>query len=148
MIIDDIRADLKDAMKAKDVVKLRSLRAIIAAVQEAEVSGSSATELDDAGVQKIIAAQVKRRLEAAEAFDAGDRPEKAADERAEMAVLETYLPAGLSDEEVEALVTSVMEANGFTEKSQMGAAMKAVNAEVAGRADGRQVAALVKSRLA
>ncbi len=148
MIIDDIRADLKDAMKAKDAVKLRSLRAIIAAVQEAEVSGSSATELDDAGVQKIIAAQVKRRLEAAEAFDAGDRPEKAADERAEMAVLETYLPAGLSDEEVEALVTSVMEANGFTEKSQMGAAMKAVNAEVAGRADGRQVAALVKSRLA
>lgn len=147
MLIDTIRADLTAAMKAKDALQLRSLRAIIAAVQEAEVGGKQATTLDDAGVVKVINAQVKRRVEAAEAFDAGNRPEKAADERAEIAVLEKYLPASLGDDELAALVASVLEANGFTEKAQMGQAMKAVNAEVAGRADGRAVADLVKSAL-
>lgn len=148
MLIDDIRADLTAAMRAKDPVRLRTLRAIIAAVQEAETSGAKATSLDDEGVQKAISAQAKRRVEAAEAFDAGNRPEKAADERAELAILETYLPAGLEDGELDALVTRVLEANAYSTKADMGAAMKAVNAEVAGRADGRAVAQLVKSKLA
>ena len=134
-------------MKARDVVKLRSLRAIIAAVQEAEVSGQSATTLDDAGVEKVIAAQVKRRVEAAEAFEQGDRLEKAADERAEMAVLETYLPAGLAEDELVALVDATLAAEAISTKADMGKAMKAVNAKVAGRADGRLVAELVKARL-
>ncbi len=134
-------------MKARDAVKLRSLRAIIAAVQEAEVSGKSATKLDDAGVVKVITAQVKRRVEAAEAFEQGDRPEMAAAERAEMAVLEEYLPAGLSDDELVELVDATLAAEGFSTKADMGKAMKAVNAKVAGRADGRTVAELVKARL-
>ena len=148
MLIDDIRADLTAAMKAKDPVRLRTVRAIIAAVQEAETSGAKATSLDDEGVQKVITAQAKRRVEAAEAFDTGNRPEKAADERAELAILETYLPAGLGDDELDALVTGVLETNAYSTKADMGAAMKAVNAEVAGRADGRAVAELVKSKLA
>ena len=147
MLIDSIRQDMTAAMKARDAVKLRSLRAIIAAVQEAEVSGKSATKLDDAGVIKVITAQVKRRVEAAEAFEQGDRPEKAADERAEMAVLEAYLPAGLTDDELIALVDATLAAEGISTKADMGRAMKAVNAQVAGRADGRVVADLVKSRL-
>ncbi len=147
MLIETIRTDMTAAMKARDAVRLRSLRAVIAAVQEAEVAGTEATTLDDAAVQKIIAAQVKRRVEAAEAFDAGNRPEKAEDERAEMAVLEEYLPAGLSEEELVAIVESTLAENGWTEKSDMGTAMKAINAEVAGRADGRMVADLVKARL-
>ncbi len=147
MLIDTIRADLTTAMKARDAVSMRTLRAIIAAVQEAEVSGKASEVLDDAGVEKVIAAQAKRRIEAAEAFDAGDRPEKAADERAELAVLESYLPEGLSDDELAALVDSVLSDNGFESKADMGKAMKAVNAEVAGRADGRMVADMVKSRL-
>ena len=113
MLIDIIRTDMTAAMKARDAVKLRSLRAVIAAVQEAEVSGREATKLDDDGVMKVIAAQVKRRVEAAEAFDAGDRPEKASDERAEMAVLEAYLPAGLSDDELVELVASLTEASFY-----------------------------------
>ena len=147
MLIDIIRTDMTAAMKARDAVKLRSLRAVIAAVQEAEVSGREATKLDDDGVMKVIAAQVKRRVEAAEAFDAGDRPEKASDERAEMAVLEAYLPAGLSDDELVELVEAQLETNGWTTKADMGTAMKAINAVVAGRADGRAVADLVKARL-
>lgn len=148
MLMDTIRADLTAAMKAKDALRLRTLRAVIAAVQEAEVSGDAATTLSDAEVEKVISAQAKRRVEAATAFDEGDRAEKAADERAELAVLEEYLPEGLSDGELETLVDSVLSENGFTEKAHMGQAMKAVNGAVAGRADGRTVADLVKSKLA
>lgn len=148
MLLEAIRADLTSAMKAKDAVKLRSLRAVIAAVQQAEVAGKSATTLDDSGVQKVIAAQVKLRVEAAEAFDAGNRSDKAADERAEIAVLEAYLPKQLSDDELSQLVLATLEEEGLSDSSDMGKAMKAVNAKVAGRADGRKVAELVKARLA
>lgn len=147
MLIETIRQDMTAAMKAKDPVKLRSLRAIIAAVQEAEVSGKEAKTLTDDEVQKVIAAQVKRRIEAAEAFDAGGADERAADERAEQEVLEAYLPEALTEDELESLVTTVLADGGFTAKAEMGKAMKAVNAEVAGRADGRAVADLVKSKL-
>jgi len=148
MLIDTIRQDLTDAMKARDAVRLRSLRAIIAAVQEAEVAGPEATTLTDDEVQKVIAAQVKRRVEAAEAFDEAGRTERAADERAEKAVLEAYLPEALTDEELEALVVEALVEGGWTTRADMGQAMKAINARVAGRADGRTVADLVKSRLA
>ncbi len=147
MLIDTIRTDLTTAMKARDALTMRTLRSVIAAVQEKEVSGKSAGTLDDDGVLKVIAAQVKQRAEAAEAFDTGNRPEKAADERAESEILERYLPKGLAEDELIALVESTLSANGFTDKADMGKAMKAVNAEVGGRADGRMVADLVKARL-
>ncbi len=147
MLIDDIRADLVVAMKAKDEVTKRTLRSVIAAVQEAQVSGSSATALDDGGVLKVIGAQVKRRIEAEDAFASGNRPEKAADERAEIEVLERYLPAALSAGDLDALIGRVLAEGGWSSKADMGAAMKAVNVEVGGRADGRTVADLVKARL-
>lgn len=147
MLIDDIRRDLTAAMKAKDQVRLRSLRAIIAAVQEAEVAGPGATSLSDAEVQKLIAAQVKRRVEAAEAFDEGGRPDRAADERAEKEVLEAYLPAALTTEQLEAIISEELTAGGWTTMADMGQAMKVINARVAGRADGRTVAELVKAKL-
>lgn len=126
---------------------MRTLRSVIAAVQQAEVSGATATTLDDAEVHKVIAAQVKRRHEAAEAFDQGGRAEKAADERAEAEVLGEYLPAALSEDELVAIVEQTLAEHGFTDKADMGRAMKAVNAAVDGRGDGRTVAELVKSRL-
>lgn len=147
MLIDDIRSDLTAAMKARDQVRLRTLRAIIAAVQEAEVSGPEARSLDDDEVRAVIAAQVKRRIEAAEAFESGGADDRAAGERAEQAVLEGYLPAGLTPEELETLVDETLAEGGFSEKADMGRAMKAVQAKVAGRADGRAVADLVKSKL-
>ena len=147
MLIATIRTDLTAAMKARDRVTTRTLRSVIAAVQEAEVAGPSAASLDDAGVLKVIGTQVKRRVEAAEAFDEAGRGERAADERAEIAVLEGYLPAALSPEELDQLIEAVLERGGWSERSHMGPAMKAVNAEVAGRADGRTVAERVKARL-
>lgn len=147
MLIDTLRQDLTAAMKAKDADVLRTLRSVITAVQEAQTSGKGPAELDDADVQKIIAAQAKRRVEAAEAFEEGGREEQAAAERTELAILEAYLPKGLDDAELGALVDRVLADNGFTSKADMGNAMKAVNGEVAGRADGRVVADLVKSKL-
>jgi len=147
MLIETIRQDMTAAMKERDAVKLRSLRAIVAAVQEAEVAGPEAKTLSDDEVQKVIAAQVKRRIEAAEAFTAGGADDRAAGERAEQEVLEAYLPAALTEAELEVLVTTVLTDGGWTARADMGKAMKAVNAEVAGRADGRAVADLVKSRL-
>ncbi|WP_040491247.1 GatB/YqeY domain-containing protein [Ilumatobacter nonamiensis] len=147
MLIDQIRVDLTTAMKAKDTVRQRTLRSVIAAVQEAQVAGDSATTLDDDGVQAVLKSQVKRRVDAAEAFEAGGADDRAADERAEIEILETYLPAALSADELDTIVSDVFSANGFETMADMGSAMKAVNAEVAGRADGRAVADLVKSRL-
>jgi uncharacterized protein YqeY len=147
MLIDQIRTDLNEATKAREKMRQRTLRSIIAAVQEASVSGTEAKELDDDGVLAVIKAQVKRRIDAAEAFEAGGRAESAAEERSEMKVLEEYLPAAMSNEDLESIVASVMEANGFETRADMGNAMKAVNAEVDGRADGRRVAELVKSKL-
>lgn len=147
MLIDTLRQDLTAAMKAKDADVLRTLRSVITAVQEAKTSGKGPTELDDSDVQKIIAAQAKRRVEAAEALEEGGREEQAAAERTELAILEAYLPKGLDDSELGELVDRVLADNGFTSKADMGNAMKAVNAQVAGRADGRAVADLVKSKL-
>ena len=147
MLIERIRADLIAATKAKETVRQRTLRSVIAAVQEAQVSGDTASTLDDDGVQAVVKAQVKRRIDAAEAFESGGADERAAAERAEIVILEDYLPAALGEDELEQIVASVFAEHGFATKADMGAAMKAVNAEVAGRADGRAVAALVKSRL-
>jgi hypothetical protein len=123
------------------------LRSVVAAVQEAEVAGTSATTLDDEQVQKVIAAQAKRRVEAAEAFEEGGRTEKAADERAELTILEQYLPEQLDADALAMIVERVLADGGYSTMADMGQAMKAVNAEVAGKAEGRIVAELVKSHL-
>ena len=147
-LIETIRADMTAAMKAKNKIATTTLRSIIAAVQEAEVAGKAATTLDDAAVEKVIASQAKRRVEAAEAFEAGGRAEKAEAELAELAILETYLPEQLDGDALAELIDRILAEGGYTDMSSMGQAMKAVNAEVAGRADGRTVADLVKARLA
>tara|TARA_B110001454_G_scaffold29879_1_gene29201 strand:+ start:97 stop:504 length:408 start_codon:yes stop_codon:yes gene_type:complete len=134
-------------MKAKDKLTVSTLRSVVAAVQEAEVAGATATTLDDQQIQKVIAAQAKRRVEAAEAFEQGGRAEKAADERAELLVLEQYLPQQLSENALVEIVERVLAEGGYSTMADMGQAMKAVNAEVAGRAEGRVIADLVKSRL-
>jgi uncharacterized protein YqeY len=146
-LLGQIRADLTAAMKAKDKLTVSTLRSVVAAVQEAEVAGAAATTLDDQQIQKVIAAQAKRRVEAAEAFEQGDRAEKAADERAELLVLEQYLPQQLSENALVEIVERVLAEGGHSTMADMGQAMKAVNEQVAGRAEGRIVADLVKSRL-
>ena len=146
-LLEQIRADLTAAMRSKDKLVISTLRSVVAAVQEAEVAGASSTTLDDEQVQKVIAAQAKRRVEAAEAFDQGGRTEKAADERAELKILESYLPEQLDPDALTEIIERILTEGGFATMAAMGQAMKAINAEVAGKAEGRLIAELVKSRL-
>lgn len=136
------------AMKRRDDLTVSTLRMTLAAIKAAEVSGKEARALTDDEVLAVIAKEAKKRTESAEAFKAAGRAELAAKERAEAAILGAYLPAALSADELEAIVAETLADGGFTAMAQMGQAMKAVNAKVAGRADGKTVADLVKSRLA
>ena len=147
-LADRLQEDLTTAMKARDQVTTATLRMAIAAVKEAAVAGSEAKQLSDTEVEAVLRTQVKRRDEAAEAFRDGDRPEQAAKEIAERDILATYLPTGLDETELAAIVDGALADGGFTEPAQMGQAMKAVMAAVGGRADGKAVSALVKQRLA
>jgi len=148
MLADQIQTDMTTAMKARDELTTTVLRSVIAAVKEARVAGAEVKELDDAEVQAVIGREAKKREEAATAFADAGRAESAARERAEGEILARYLPQKLDEAELDELVTRVLAAGGFTTPKDMGAAMKAVQAEVAGRADGKAVSGLVKARLA
>lgn len=146
-LADRLQTDLTAAMKARDTTATATLRMAIAAVKEARVAGDSARDLSDEEVEAVLRAQVKRRDEAAEAFRDAGRDEQADKELAEREILARYLPRAMDEQELSALVEAVLADGGFSEPSQMGQAMKAVMAEVAGRADGKVVSALVKERL-
>lgn len=147
-LVERMQQDLTQAMKARDQVRVAALRMALAAVKEAAVAGKEAKDLSDADVEQVLRTQVKRRDEAAEAFQAGGREEQAQRELDERAVLSAYLPEELDDGPLEALVEEALAAGGFTEPSQMGPAMNAVMAAVAGRAEGKRVSAMVKAKLA
>lgn len=142
-----LRADMTASMKAGNKDRTGTLRLLMAAVMAEEKAGDTAVELDDAGVQGVLKRQLKQRAESIEAFKAGGRHEQAAAEEAEAAIIAEYLPAAMSEEELQAKVTDALEAGGFTEMSQMGAAMKAVMAALGGDADGKRVSAMVRSAL-
>jgi uncharacterized protein len=148
-----LRADLTSAMKARDELVKATLRMTLTAIGNAEVAGSTARELDDAEVLKVITKEAKKRAESAEAFAAAGRQELAAQERAEGEVLARYLPAQLSDEELTELARRAVEetAAELGEQPgprQMGQVMKRATAAAAGRAEGGRVAAAVKRLLA
>lgn len=147
MLADQIHADLTAAMKARDELTVSVLRMAVAAIKEAQVAGDEVRALDDAEVVALLAKEAKRREESAAAFADGGRPERAERELAERDVLARYLPAPLTDEELAALVDEALADGGFDGPAQMGLAMKAAMAKVAGRADGKAVSALVKARL-
>lgn len=143
-----LRADMTAAMKAKDGLTRDTLRMVLTAVRTAETSGTTATELSDDEVLAVLTKEAKKRREAAEAFDGAGRTESAQRERDEAKVLARYLPAELSDAELTELVAAELADGGFTEPRQMGQAMKQIQPKVAGRADGKRVAAEVKRQLA
>ncbi|MFE4061107.1 GatB/YqeY domain-containing protein [Streptomyces sp. NPDC059096] len=146
-----LKEDLTDAIRARDELRSATLRLTLTAITKEEVSGTSARELSDDDVLKVIAKEAKKRREAAEAFAQGGRDEQAAREKAEGALLDTYLPKQLTDEELAGIVAQAVaeaKAAGAEGPRAMGAVMKIVNPKVAGLADGGRVAALVKSALA
>jgi len=148
MLAERLRDDLTAAMKRRDELATSALRMALAGIKEASVSGKEARDLDDDEIIKVLTKQVKKREEAAEAFRHAGRADRADRELAERDVLTAYLPAALSPEELEAIVSEVLAEGGFSGMAAMGPAMKAVTARVAGRADGKVVSALVRERLA
>jgi uncharacterized protein len=144
---DRLQADLTGAIRARDEVTTATLRMALAAITTEEVAGASARQLSDDEVLKVLAREAKKRREAAEAFSSADRPELADRERAEGAVLDRYLPRQLTDAEVEELVRATIEETGATGMPQMGAVMKAAQARMGGRVDGRRLSTEVRRQL-
>ncbi|WP_028648528.1 GatB/YqeY domain-containing protein [Nocardiopsis sp. CNT312] len=144
---DRLKSDLTTAMKARDQVRTSTLRMVLAAISTEEAAGSSQRSLGDDEIVKLLTREAKKRREAAEAFDKGGREEQAAAERAESEVISDYLPQQLTDDELAALVSAAVEETGAEGPRAMGEVMKVVNPRIAGRAEGKRVAAEVKRQL-
>ncbi|MDQ6936602.1 MAG: GatB/YqeY domain-containing protein [Actinomycetota bacterium] len=142
-----LQSDLTASMKARDELRTATIRMTLSAISSEEVAGKAARELGDDEVLRVITREAKKRREAAEAYDGARRPELAERERAEGRVLDGYLPAQLSDDELGALVRTAVAEAGAREARQMGAVMKLVQPRVAGRADGRRVSDEVRRQL-
>lgn len=150
MLKDQLQSDLTIAMRAQDAVTASTLRMALTAITNAEVAGKEKRELSDDDVVTVLVGEAKRRREAAESYDSAGATERADLERAELSVLERYLPAPLTDEEVAALVRdAVAQAadQGLTGMKAMGAVMKVLTPATRGKADGAVVAQLVKEAL-
>ncbi|MEY2563932.1 MAG: uncharacterized protein QOH88_2125 [Verrucomicrobiota bacterium] len=143
-----IDSDLKDAMRAKDAAKLGVLRMLKSALRYSAIEKAGAeAQLDDVEAAQVIRKQVKQRQDSIEQFEKGGRPELAAKEKEELALLNAYLPQGLSADELAKIVRETIAEVGATSKAQMGAVMKAVQAKVAGRADGKTLSQEVQRQL-
>ncbi len=145
---EKLESDLASAMKARDELRTRTLRMALTAVKNEEVAGKQSRTLSDDDVVKVLTREAKKRREAATAFGDAGREEQAQAERDEGGVLEGYLPAQLTDEELTALVADAIAETGASGPRAMGQVMKSVNPKVAGRAEGGRVAAEVKRQLA
>ena len=139
-----LQHDLHDSMRARDKVRSGTLRMVLTSITNAEVAGDEARELSDDEVLKVLAKEAKKRKEAAAAFTDAGRPELVAIEEAELVVLDAYLPAQLDDGALEEIVQRAIRSTGANGLAQMGNVMKAAQVEIAGRADGGRVAAVVK----
>ena len=143
---DRLSKDLKSAMKSRDQLRMDVIRMIKAAVQYKEVELKQ--DLDDAGMSRIMTSLIKQRKEAAEQFEKGNRQDLAAKERLEISIIEGYLPAALSSDEIAHIVQTVIKESGASSPKDMGQVMKAVMAKLAGQSiDGKLVSDLVKTAL-
>ena len=143
-----IQADLVSAMKAKEAVRLASLRAIKAAILLAKTAEGASGEVTDQDIIKLIQKLVKQRKESAEQYNAAGRPELADNELAEAAAMEVYLPKQLSEAEPEAELAKIIAEVGASKPSDMGKVMGVATKRLAGLADGRAISATVKKLLA
>jgi len=140
-----ITEDMKSAMKAGEKDRLKVVRLILAAIKQIEVD--TRKELDDAAVLGVITKMVKQRRDSVEQFENGNREDLAAIERAEILVLQTYLPEQLSADEIAAMVDEVIQVTGAAGIRDMGKVMGQIKAKAAGRADMGAVSAVIKERL-
>jgi uncharacterized protein YqeY len=143
-----VDSDLKEAMRAKDATKLGVLRMLKSALKYAAIAKSDAeAELSDAEAVQVIRKQAKQRQDSIESFEKGGRAELADKEKEELAILNTYLPQGMKVDELAKVVRETIAELGATSKAQMGAVMKALQAKVGGRADGKTLSSEVQKQL-
>jgi len=146
-----LQVDLTTAMKARDELATSTIRMVRAAIMNAEVAGEQAIELTDEQAIAVLRSEAKKRAESAEVYEQNGRPESAAKERAEIEIIERYLPAAMSDEQLASIVdeeVAAAAANGAAGGKAMGMVIKAVRDRAGATADGGRIAALVKERLA
>ncbi|MDD5261507.1 MAG: GatB/YqeY domain-containing protein [Methylacidiphilales bacterium] len=148
-LLEQIDSQLKDAMRAKDLDKANVLRSLKSAGKYMAIEKYGAdSQPTDEDLMTAARKEIKKRVEAIESFEKAGRPDVAAKEKIEKTLLETFLPAALSEAEVEQIVKAAIAETGATGKAQMGLVMKAALAKAAGRADGKQVSTLVNKLLA
>ena len=141
-----INDDLKTAMKAKDQSALRGIRAIKSAILLAKTDGSG-NEIDEAGEIKILQKLVKQRKDSLEIYQKQNRDDLAATEREEIEIIERYLPAQLSDEELRKIIAEIISKTGAESMKDMGKVMGVASARLAGKADGKAIASVVRELL-
>ena len=143
-----IDSDLKDAMRAKDASKLGVLRMLKSALKYAAIAKSGAeAQLSKAEAAQVVRKQAKQREDSIESFEKGGRSELAAKEKEELSILNAYLPQAMSSDELAKVVRETIAETGATSKTQMGGVMKALQAKVAGRADGKTLSQEVSRQL-
>jgi uncharacterized protein len=145
MLIDKLQSDLKEAMLAKDEIKVSTLRMLISAIRYTKNGGDS--DFSDSEVTSVMQKEAKKRQEAAIAFRSGDREDSALKEEAESKILEAYLPEQLSNEALTEIVEAAIKEVGATSVSDMGKVIGLVMGKVAGQADGGRVSSLVKDSI-
>ena len=145
---ETLKTDLTTAMKARDEVASSTIRMVLTAITNEEVAGKEARTLNDSEIITVLSREMKKRREAAEAFEAAGRSDKAASEKAEGEVIARYLPAQLSEDEIKSLIAQAIAKVGASTPADMGKVMGAIKGEVAGKADGALVSSLVKAALA
>jgi uncharacterized protein YqeY len=144
---EKLQNDLTAAMRARDEVKSSTIRMVLTAIKNEEVSGKEARDLSDAEVITVLSREAKKRREAAEAFEQAGAADRAAAEKAEGVVIAEYLPKQLSESEIKELISAAIAETGAAGPAQMGLVMKSLQPKIAGKADGGLVSGLVKAAL-
>jgi len=147
---DQLKSDLTNAMKSRNEVETSTLRMTLAAIMNAEVAGDQAVELTNDQVLAVVSSEAKKRAESADIYKEAGRQDAEASERAELAILERYLPAQMSDSDLEKIIDlAIAEAasQGLTGAKAMGAVVKAVRGQAGAGADGAKIANFVKAKL-
>lgn len=146
-LAERIQQDLTTAMKARDTQTVGTLRMVLAAVKNARVAAGQSGDVSDEQTLELLAREAKKRTEAAEAYDAADRPELAEKERAELGVIRAYLPEQLDEDTLRGVVDDAITETGASGPGDLGKVMSAVMPKVKGRADGKVINTLVRERL-
>lgn len=144
-LFEDLKADIKTTMKDRDTDRLSTLRMLHSSIKNKAIDTDG--ELTDEDVVEVLAKEAKKRRESAEAYDEGDRPELADKERAELEIIQEYLPEPMTDDEATELVEEVIEQTGATSRSDMGKVMGAVVPRIKGRYDASKIKDIVLDRL-